>query len=148
MFGNKSDNFTDFQATGSQILNLADIKQEGDERPESLYQRMYGFLEYSLLTKSCGIKHHGDPVSADEEITQTLENAVVFVWLKLLHPGLQSLIQHRYGTELRDKTVSSIRNEISDALPALTDELATSENVKVFRANQFSQFKNHTDLEK
>ena len=98
-----------FQTTGSQILNLSNIKQEDGEHPECLYQRLYGFFEDSLLTKSCGIKHHGDSPQTDEVMTHTLENTIVWLWLKLIHPGLPAHVNIKYGTELRDKTLSSIK---------------------------------------
>ena len=128
-----------FQTTGSQILNLSNIKQEDGERPECLYQRLYGFFEDSLLTKSCGIKHHGDSPQTDEVMTPTLENTIVWLWLKLIHPGLPAHVNIKYGTELRDKTLSSIKNEISSALPALLDELTNSENAKVFYTGQLQK---------
>ena len=128
-----------FQTTGFQILNLSDFKQEDSERPESLFHRLYEFFEDNLLTKSCGIKHHGEVQTKDEEMSPTLENTIVWLWLKLLHPGLPAHVSIKYGPELRDKTVSSIRSEISTALPALMTELATSENAKVFRTGQFQK---------
>ena len=128
-----------FQTTGFQILNLSDFKQEDSERPEALFHRLYEFFEDNLLTKSCGIKHHGEVQTKDEEMSPTLENTIVWLWLKLLHPGLPAHVSIKYGPELRDKTVSSIRSEISTALPALMNELATSENAKVFRTGQFQK---------
>ena len=62
----------------------------------------------------------------------TLENTIVWMWLRLLHPGLPSHVSLRYGPVLRNKTLLSIRNEISAALPPLLSELETNGNAKVF----------------
>ena len=134
-----------FQTTGSQFLNLGDIKQEDGERPETLYQRLYCFFEDNLLSKASGITHCGETPTTDEQMSPTLENTIVWMWLRLLHPGLPSHVSLRYGPVLRDKTLMSIRNEISAALPTLLNELETSENAKVFynRTGQFQKRDSH-----
>ena len=130
-----------FQTTGSQFLNLGDIKQEDGERPETLYQRLYCFFEDNLLSKASGITHCGETPTTDEQMSPTLENTIVWMWLRLLHPGLPSHVSLRYGPVLRNKTLMSIRNEISAALPTLLSELETNENAKVFynRTGQFQR---------
>ena len=44
-----------------------------------------------------------------------------------------SLVKQRYGTELRSRTLASVKPEISQALDSLLDELHTSEEAKVMR---------------
>ena len=122
-----------FQSTGAHFLDLADIKMLVDERPEDLYQRLMAFFEDNLLTASSGIKHHGEPVQADEDLTPTLENTVVFVWLQLVHPGLPNLVKQKYGSELRNKSLASLKPEISQALTSLLDELRSIEDTRAAR---------------
>ena len=114
-----------FQTSGSNFLNLCDIRLESDERPEDLFQRLQTFFEFNLLTATCGISHHGDRVQEDEEMSPTLENIVVFLWLQLLHKDLPGLVKMKYGTELRSKTLASIKPEISAALDSLLEELGS-----------------------
>ena len=106
-----------FQTTGSHFLDLADIKLEPNEHPEDLYQRILSFTEDNLLTEGSAIMHHGNVQTDDEDLTPTLENWVVLTWLQLLHPSLPRLVKQKYGTELRNKTLASIKPEISQALP-------------------------------
>ena len=122
-----------FQSTGGHFLDFADIKLEPDERPEDLYQRLMAFIEDNLLTKSGGISHHGDAVAEDEDLSPTLENVVVLTWLRLLHPDLPRLVKQRYGTELRSRTLASIKPEISQAMGSLLDELQHADEAKVMR---------------
>ena len=82
---------------------------------EDQYQRLVAFLEDNLLKQGGGITHHGDLLNEDEELTPSLENVIVLTWLKLLHPDLPKLIKQRYGTELRSRTLASIKPEISQA---------------------------------
>ena len=100
-----------FQATGAQFIDLSDIHLAADERPEDLYQRLMAFVEDSLLHAS-GLTHHGEHVTENEELTPTLETFVVLTWLRLIHPSLPRLVKQSYGTELRSRTLSSIKTEI------------------------------------
>ena len=63
----------------------------------------------------------------------SLENFVVLTWLKLIHPDLPRLVKQRYGTELRSRTLASIKAEVSQALNSLLDEIRASDDAKVMR---------------
>ncbi|KAL5005704.1 hypothetical protein ScPMuIL_016862, partial [Solemya velum] len=52
----------------------------------------------------------------DEELSPSMENMITLIWLKLIHSGLPRLVKQRYGTELRSRTLASIKPEISQAL--------------------------------
>ena len=89
-----------FQSTGVRFLHFSNIKLEVDERPEDLFQRLMSFPQDNLLVANGPVTHHGAHVTSDEELTPTLDNMVVFTWLKLLHSDLPALVKQRYGTEL------------------------------------------------
>ena len=122
-----------FQSTGAHFLDFADIHLQADERPEDLYQRIVAFVEDNMLQKGSVILHHGDVIDVDEEISPSLENMVVLTWLRLINPALPKLIKQRYGTELRSRTLASIKPEISQALESLLDEIASADTAKVMR---------------
>ena len=115
-----------FQSTGAHFLDFSDIRLETDERPEDLYQRILAFVEDNLLTCGGGITHHGSPITEDEELTPTIENMIVLHWLKLLHPDLPQVVKQRYGTELRSRTLASLKPEISQALNSLLESVECS----------------------
>ena len=69
----------------------------------------------------------------EDEMSPTLENFVVLTWLRLIHHDLPKLVKQRYGTELRSRTLASIKPEISQALDSLLDEIWSSEDAKVMR---------------
>ena len=98
------------------------------------------FVEDSLL-RANGLTHHGEHVSEDEELTPTLENFVVLTWLRLIHPSLPRLVKQRYGTELRSRTVASIKPEISQALTSLLEEIRTSDDARILRAAVADDFR-------
>ena len=122
-----------FQTTGAQLIDFVDIHLETDERPEDLYQRLMAFTEDSLL-KANVLTHHSEVVSEDEELSPSLENFIVVTWLRLIHPELPKLIKQRYGTELRTRTLASIKSEISQALDSLLNEIRSADNAKIMRA--------------
>lgn len=129
-----------FQSTGAHFLDLCEIKLESGERPEDLYQRLNAFIEDNLLKTSGSITHHGERVEEDEEFVPTLENYVVLTWLRLVNESLPRLVKQRYGTELRTRTLASIKPEISLALPSLLEELQSTEDANVLRSN-FTRFR-------
>ena len=97
-------------------------------------------MEDSLLHAN-GLTHHGEHVPEDEELTPTLENFFVLTWLRLIHPSLPRLVKQRYGTELRSRTLPSIKPEISQALSSLLEEIRASDDAKILRAAVADDFR-------
>ena len=129
-----------FNTTGSRFIDLISIKLEASERPEDLYQRLVSFVNDNLLTADSGLTHHLARITTDEEMSPTLENVVVLLWLERIHVKLPALVKQRYGTELRNKTLASIKPEISQALSSLLTELSSSEeSSRILRAQGFQK---------
>ena len=135
-----------FQTNGSRFLDLSHIQLAAGERPEDLYQRILSFFDDNLLTVESGLHHHDTVAHIDEELSPSLENLIVFLWLERIHVGLPGLVKQRYGSELRDKTLASIKPEISQALDSLLDELKSSEDVKVMRSQVSSRPSNRRNF--
>ena len=93
------------------------------------------FIEDNLHVANSSITHHGDAITADEELSSTLENLVVLIWLRLIHPDLPGLVKQRYGTELRSRTLASLKPEISQASDSLFEEIRSTADSKVLRSN-------------
>ena len=72
-----------FQSTRSHFLELGNITLLPNEYYEDLYQGIMAFFECDLLTANGNLTHHGESVD-------TLENTIVVLWLKTIHPGLPS----------------------------------------------------------
>jgi len=139
-----------FQTTGGHFLDLDDIHLNPDERPEDLFQRLMAFVEDSLI-KPHTLSHHGSVLEEEEELSPTLENFVILTWLRLINPALPKLVKQRYGTELRSRTLASLKPEISQALDSLLDEIRSAEDTKVMRtgasfATQKSSFRRGTPI--
>ena len=101
------------------------------------------FFDDILLTRTGGITHHGVVPNVDEDMTPTWENTVV-LWLQMIHPGLPLVVKQRYGTELRNQSLASLKPEISIALGSLLDELRSIEDSKVMRSAAHGAFPGKT----
>ena len=130
-----------FRRVGSRILDMPEIKLGLNESRESLWERMYSFLEDQLLSKNGPVLHNGVKIENDEELSPTLLNLLVTIWLQTINSALPSLVKQRFSTQLRTQTVFTIREEISDAIPILLNELEEKENCNVNRAGAFQKFK-------
>ena len=126
---NRLRSYYGFRKTGARILELTDFHLEQNESREALWERLYTFMEDNLLTKSGGVKHEDVKQETDEVFTPTLLNVLVSCWLNIISPALPSLIRQRFSTQLREKTVFSIREEISDAIPILLEEVENREGL-------------------
>ncbi|XP_060576734.1 uncharacterized protein LOC132734055 [Ruditapes philippinarum] len=123
-----------FQSTGAHFLDFDSIQLQPGERPEDLYQRLSSFIEDNTLKKDGGLSHMGTVPDEDEEITPTVENLVVLTWLRLIDNRLPALVKQRYGTELRSRTLATLKPEISLALDSLLDEIHAVADAKVMRS--------------
>ena len=130
-----------FHITGSRYLDLAAIRLEPGEKPADLYQRLVSFFTDNLFTRASNLTHKGRAAVEDERLSVSLQNTIVVLWLERLHVGLPGLVKQRYGTELRNKTLASIKPEISQALGSLLDELKSShhDDPKIMRLHQSRQ---------
>ena len=72
------------------------------------------------------LSHHGDKIEENEKLSPTLENMIVLTWFKLVNKDLPKLVKQKYGTELRTKTLASIKPEITAALDSLLNEITTN----------------------
>ena len=70
----------------------------------------------------------------------------VVLWLRAIHPQLPSMVKQKFTTELRKKTLATLREEISESLQAMLAELQ-GETANISRFNyQGYQKKQYTGL--
>ena len=119
--------YYDCRKSGTNIMDMFNIKCGSTETREALWERCYSFMEDSLITKASGVKHCGAKLENDERLTPTLQNITVMIWLDAIHRDLPSLVKQRFAITLRETTLYSIRSEISDAVPSLLQEIGSRE---------------------
>ena len=122
-----------FRKSGGLMLDLPGIRQEEDESYEGLWERMYAFVSDNLLKQTDGLQHLRYAAAYTEKMTPSLLNATVSLWLNAIHPGLNALVKQKFSTSLRNKTLATLREEISESLDAMMMELR-GESAHVARA--------------
>jgi hypothetical protein len=132
-----------FHVTGQRFLDLTSMRLLPGEKPADLYQRLVCFFTDNLFTRASRLTHKGrDPV-VDEKLSPTIQNTIVVLWLERVHVGLPGLVKQRYGTELRNKTLASLKSEIAQALDSMLEELnSANSDTRVLRLPQTSRFSN------
>ena len=129
-----------FHVTGQRFLDLTSIRLRPGEKPADLYQRLVCFFTDNLFTRASRLTHKGRAPLVDEKLSPTIQNTIVLLWLERIHVGLPGLVKQRYGTELRNKTLSSLKSEIAQALDSMLEELnSTNSDTRVLRLPQPSR---------
>ena len=132
-----------FQTNGARILDLADMSLSPGERYEDLYQRIMAFMDDNLMKADGELTHLGEDITEDEEASPSLENVMVAIWVKLIHKDLPQHVKLRYATELRSRSLASMKDEISVALDALIGEVQNNQDAKAMRSVINSKGKNY-----
>ena len=112
-----------FRKSGALILDLTSLHQEEGESYEALWEQYHSFVTDNLLQPSDGITHLGSKVTNKEKISPTLHNMMVTLWLHTIHSALPSLVKQKYTTELRNRSLASLREEISESLDSLISQV-------------------------
>jgi len=135
-----------FNVTGQRFLDLAAIRLRTGEKPADLYQRLVCFFTDNLFTRASRLTHKGRAPVVDEKLTPTIQNTIVLLWLERIHVGLPGLVKQRFGTELRNRTLSSLKSEIAQGLDSMLEELNSATaggDSRVMRLPQSSRFNNN-----
>ena len=127
----------DCAKSGSKITEIFELTLGTNETRESLWERVYSFVEDSLITKNSNICHNGIPPQQDEPFSPTLLNIAVVIWLNAIHSGLPALVKQRFAIPMKNNTIYSMRTEISDAIPSMLSELNEREGVISYTASNF-----------
>ena len=120
-----------FMKSEVHFLKLHDIKREPNERYETLYQRIVAHMEDNLLTVESGMTHDGAVLTADEEISPTVERVAVYLWLQLIDARLPAYISRVYAHDLQRKSLKDIQPQICDSMDSLLSEMAAQDEVNV-----------------
>ena len=96
------------------------------------------FVGDLLLGFICNLTHHNEQITEDVKFSLTLEHLVVLTWLCLINATLSKLVTQRYGTELRSRTLASVKAELSQANNSLVDVIASTDEAKVIHVETTS----------
>ena len=120
-----------FSKSEGQFLKLASIKLKEGERYESFFQRIMSHLYDNLLSTDSGIVFDGERLTADEEISPTVERLAVFLWLRLIDERLPLYVARVYSHDLQSKSLKDLQPEICQNLESLLMEISTQEDIRI-----------------
>ena len=112
-----------FRITGGRILEIAQYSLLPNESYETLWERLSAFIEDNLMKVANGIQHNGIVVQNDEILSPTLQNLSVVLWLKAINPDLPAVVKQKFATQLKDNTLHSLRDDISESLSSLLADI-------------------------
>ena len=113
------------------FLKINSIKRETGERYETLFQRIIAHIEDNLLTVESGIHHDGAALTADEEMSPTVERLIVNIWMNLIDTRLPGHVMRVYAHDLQTKSLKDIQPQLCDAMDSLLAELNAQEDVQL-----------------
>jgi hypothetical protein len=116
-----------FEQSEATFIDFIDIKMEEGERPERLYHRMRSSIIDNLLTTDSDLSHDHKKCVENERLSPTLERLIVLLWLRLIHPGLPTLVRRTFANDLQTKTLKDLRPLISRGLPSMLEELQNAD---------------------
>ena len=64
-------------------------------------------------------------------MSPTLENLIVLQWLRLIHPGLPSIVCQKYSTQIWTQTLASLKDDISQSLDSILEDVKAYEEANV-----------------
>ncbi len=115
----------------SNFLKINNIKRGPAERYETFFQRLMSHVEDNLLTAESRIEHDGAVLTADEQMTPTIERLVVNMWMSRIDARLPAYVSRVYAHDLQKRSLKDIQPQICDAMVELLSELNAQDDATV-----------------
>jgi hypothetical protein len=113
------------QKSGAHFLSISEIKFNPSDSYENFYMELHGAVEDSLRKQGeLLLFRNSEPLEADEEMSPTLENMVVLLWLERIDPRLPKKVSATFAHQMVGNTsLRDLQPIISARLPSLLQEL-------------------------
>ena len=84
-------------------------------------------MDDNLLSTTSNILYDGEVITADEEMTPTVERLVVLWWLTLIDNRLPAYASRIYAHDLAARSLKDLQPQICDAMDSLLTGLNSQE---------------------
>lgn len=113
------------QKSGAHFLSISEIRFNPSDSFENFYMELHGAVEDSLRRQGeILIYRNNEELDEDEEMSPTLENMIVMMWLERIDPRLPKKISSTFAHQMVGNTsLRDLQPIISARLPALIQEL-------------------------
>ena len=93
------------QKSGAHFLSISDIRYNPADSYENFYMELHGAVEDSLRKSGeLLIFRNNEPLTEDEEMSPTLENMVVLMWLERIDPRLPKKVSATFAHQMVGNT--------------------------------------------
>jgi hypothetical protein len=113
------------QKAGAHFLSISEIRFTPGDSYDNFYMELHGAVEDSLRKRGeLLLFRNSEPLEEDEEMSPTLENMVVLIWLERIDPRLPKKISDTFAHQMVGNTsLRDLQPVISARLPSLLQEL-------------------------
>jgi hypothetical protein len=113
------------QKAGAHFLSISEIRFNPGDSFENFYMELHGAVEDSLRKRGeLLLFRNSEPLEDDEEMSPTLENMVVLIWLERIDPRLPKKVSDTFAHQMVGNTsLRDLQPIISARLPSLLQEL-------------------------
>ena len=113
------------QKSGAHFLSISDIRFNAADSHENFYMELHGAVEDSLRKQGeLLLFRNNEPLQEDEEMSPTLENMVVLLWLERIDPRLPKKVSATFAHQMVGNTsLRDLQPTICARLPSLLQEL-------------------------
>ena len=126
------------KASGNKLLSYYELLHAFDPSGNQSYQDYFFTLrdahEDCLITVASKIKFQKETLTADEELTPTIESRIVLDWINSI--GGPALVRHIFkvfSKDLEDTSLADLQERICDSLPILIAESEESPSIPIQR---------------
>ena len=135
------------QKKGAHFLSISDIRYNNGDSYENFYMELHGAFEDSLRKEGeLLLFRNNEPLDEDEEMSPTLENTVVLLWLERIDPRLPKKVSATFAHQMVGNTsLRDLQPTICARLPSLLQELdETAANRAALHAAEAADFPEQT----
>ena len=102
---NYLEQYYNIQKSGAHFLSISDIRFNSADSYENFYMELHGAVEDSLRKRGERLLYKNDePLDADKEMSPTLENMVVMMWLEQIDPRLPKKVSVTFAHQMVGST--------------------------------------------
>jgi len=113
------------QKKGAHFLSISEIRFNSGDTYENFYMELHGAVEDSLRKEGeLLLFRNSEPLAEDEEMSPTLENMVVLLWLERIDPRLPKKVSATFAHQMIGNTsLRDLQPTICARIPGLLQEL-------------------------
>ena len=113
------------QKSGAHFLSISDTRFNAADSHENFYMELHAAVKDSLRKQGeLLLFRNNEPLVEDEEMSPTLENMVVLLWLERIDPRLPKKVSTTFAHQMVGNTsLRDLQPTICGRLPGLLQEL-------------------------